>query len=1013
MSNWREQFEDGSGAHAFTAWLGQYYHYLTLVFLVAFAFWNRARKWGNFVIDGEVLFRSNDPWYHYRSTKYVVEHFPETMPFDAWTYFSFGTSQSQFGTIFDQILATIALIVGLGNPSDHTVRLVVLFGPALFGTAIIVPAYFIGRRLGGRFAGVIAAGVIALAPDGLLARSVVGFSDHQVAEALFQGIAVLGVLVALYVAQRERPVYELVADREFEAIRRPLGWSILAGVGIGAYLWVWPPGVLLLGILGVFFVIHLSIQAVKGESPEHTALVGFVSLTTAGLLQLSTVNTLEISATSRSLLQPGLAFAVAAGCLFMAWFFRQWEARDLSRYGYPGAIALILVASAAFTALVLPDIFSYFVNQVLRVVGFQTSPTAGTVGEAQPLENPQALFSWYRLAIFTAIAGVGIVLYRQYTRDHPAAGELLVAILFVFMLAATFTQSRFSYYLAIPVAALTALTVGTVMQYVGRVDDFLQVEAYQVMVVFAVLLVTIAPLAWGGPAMIAADNRAQPGGVVGWNDGLDFLSDNTPVEGQYANPDGEPMELYGVFDRTDDYNYSAGDYGVMSWWDYGHWITAQGERIPNANPFQQGAGDAALYLTSQNETAANDVLADIDEEDAKTRYVMIDWKMAETETGVNGKFFAPARFNPDTIRSDFYSRVASVAENGGLQTRGIWQKQPYYNSTLTRLYRYHGSAMEPAPVVTDWQGAERQLSSVSTFVEPPQDGQIVKFFDNVSAARQYVEEDGTAQLGGIGPYPSERVPAMEHYRLVHMSQFSGMQGRLSQVLTRDVLGTGLVQQFAQGNTSGSQAFASAANFLYPNTPSWVKTFEKVPGATIEGTGPANTTLTLQVDMSPQTGGVMTLPQGRTNVPGLANGNFTYTQQVQTGADGEFTATVPYSTTGYDELGPEEGYTNTTVRATGPYRITGPTSVNGTEILQYRDTVNVTEAQVLGVDDDPVTATVEEQVVGNFDSGGSSDGGSAGDSTDDGQSSSDGSGNDTSNSLGTDVALDPSSRLVSP
>jgi dolichyl-diphosphooligosaccharide--protein glycosyltransferase len=1011
MSNWREQFENESGAQVFTSWLGQYYHYLALVFLAAFTFWNRARNWENFVIGGEVLYRSNDPWYHYRSTQYIVENFPQTMPFDPWTYFPIGTTQGQFGTIFDQFMATLALIVGLGNPSDHTVRLVVLFGPAIVGTLILVPTYLLGRRFGGRFSGLVAAGIIAFAPDGLLARSVVGFSDHHVAEAFAQALAVLGVVVALYIAQKERPVYELLAAREFGALRRPLSWSVLAGVGVGLYLWVWPPGVLLLGILGVFFLIHLCIQAVKGESPEHTALVGVVALTTAGVMQLSTVNTLEISATSRSLLQPGLAFFVAFGCLFMAWFFRQWEARDLSNYGYPAAIAGILVVGAGLTMLVLPDIFAYFVDQVLRVVGFQTSPTAGTVGEAQPLRDAGALFTWYRLALFTAIAGVIVVLVRQYTRAHPNAGELLVAIWFVFMIAATFTQSRFSYYLAVPVAVLTAITTGVVMQYVGRVDDFMRVEPYQAMTVIAVLLITIAPLAWGGAAMAATDARSQPGGIVGWDSGLEFMANNTPAEGQYANPDGEPMEPYARYPKTDNYDYENGSYGVMSWWDYGHWITVKGDSIPVANPFQQGATDAARYLTSQNESDARDVLQSIDEDDAETRYVMIDWKMAETESGVNGKYFAPPQFDPDSQRSDYYSRIASVTESG-LRTSAIWQKPPYYNSTLTRLYMYHGSSQEVAPVVTDWQGGERPLSGGGTFVEPPSDGQIVKFFDNVSAARAYVEEDGSSQVGGIGPYPSERVPAMENYRLVHMSEFSGMQGRLRQVMSRNILATGLVQQFQQGNTSQSQAYARAANFLYPNTPAWVKTFERVEGATIEGTGPANVTLTLSVQMSPQTGGVMTLPESRTSVPGLANGNFTYTQQVQTNADGEFTATVPYSTTGYDELGPEEGYTNTTVRATGPYRITSSAKLTDSQFVRYTDTVNVTEAQVVGVDNSTVTAELTEQVLGNIsqdDSGNSTtDGGTTGGTTDGADSET-----NTSNSLRDDIVTDAATRVASP
>ncbi|MEF8872978.1 MAG: oligosaccharyl transferase, archaeosortase A system-associated [Haloarculaceae archaeon] len=956
MSNWREQFEGESGFGAFTALLGQYYHYVVVAFLLVFAFWNRARNWGRYVIDGTILFRGNDPWYHYRSTQYTVNNFPETMPFEVWTQFPLGTAPAQFGTFYDQLMATIALVVGLGNPSDELVRQVVLISPALFGALVIVPAYFIGRRLGGRFAGVLAAAIIALAPDGLLSRSVAGFSDHHVAEALFMSLAVLAVMVALSVAQKEKPVYELLLDREFDALRRPLGYSVLAGVAIAMYLWTWPPGVLLLGILGVFFVIHLSAEVVRGKSPEHTAMVGVVSLTVAGLLQLPSLTTLEISATSRSLLQPGLAFAVAFGCVFMSWLFRQWEARDLSNIGYPGAIAGIIVVGAGLMALVLPDLFGFFVDQVLRVVGFQTSPTAGTVGEAQPLDDPYTLYSYYRLAIFAAIAGVGIIVARQLASVDAPAESLLVAIWFVFMIAATFTQARFAYYLAVPVAGLTAVAVGEVMRFIPRVEDISTVEPYQVMTVISVILIVLAPMFLGAgasvgvQAMDTSDRAQSPGaGIVGWSDGLDWMSNNTPEVGQYGNPDGEAMEYYGTFGRTDDYDYPEGSYGVMSWWDYGHWITVEGERIPVANPFQQQATEAAKFLTAQNESRSEQVLNNIDEDDAQTRYVMVDWKMAETETQAQGKYFAPLRFNPNTSRSEFYTRVAStenLQQQGLLQgTDIIRQKQPYYDSTAVRLYRYHGSAMEPQPWVLDWQGAERALGNGDTFVTPPADGQPIKRFQSMQQAEAYVENDSTSQIGGFGPYPQERVPAMENYRLVHMSENSGLQGRLSQVFTRDANTRGFLGSLGiSANASQQELQQAAIDGLYPNRPAWVKTFERVPGATIEGSGAApNSSLRLQVELDP------------------ANGEtFNYTQQVTADEDGSFTATVPYASTGYEDIGLDEGYTNTSVRATGPYQIaSSPTFENG-NITQYTGTANVSESAVVGADDSPVQVTLDKQ-----------------------------------------------------
>jgi dolichyl-diphosphooligosaccharide--protein glycosyltransferase len=1005
MSNWREQLEGESGFDAALVLLGRYYHYVTVAFLLGFAFWNRARNWGRFVVDGTVLYRGNDPWYHYRSVQYTVNHFPETMPFEVWTQFPIGTAPSQFGTFYDQIMALVALVIGLGSPGEQLVRRVVLISPALFGALVLIPAYYIGRRLGGRFAGVLAAAIIALAPDGLLVQSVAGFSDHHVAEALFMSLAVLGVMVALSVAQKEKPVYELLVDREFDALRRPLAHSVLAGVAIAMYLWTWPPGVLLIGILGVFFAIHLSAEVVRGNSPEHTALVGVVSLTVAGLLQLPSLATLELTATGRSLLQPGLAFAVAAGCVFMAWFFREWEGRDLPAVGYPGAIAGIILVGAGFMALVLPDLFSYFVDQVLRVVGFQTSPTAQTVGEAQPLSDPYVLYEYYRLALFVAIGGLVITVGRQLAATDPPAEGLLVAIWFLFMIAATFTQSRFGYYLAVPVAGMAAVGIGSVMGLVGRVKDITNVEPYQVMSVVSVVLIVLAPMFIGAGATVGvqamdrADRAQSPGfGIVGWSDSLDWMSNNTAVEGQYANPDGEPVEYYGTYARTDDYDYTEGSYGVMSWWDYGHWITAEAERIPVANPFQQQAQLAAEYLTAQTENESAAVLGEVSEDDAETRFVMVDWKMAETETQVGGKYFAPIRFNPNTTRSDFYSRVLSpetLRQSGLLQgTQIIQQKQAYYNSTLTRLYRYHGSSMDPQPWVLDWQGAEQRLGNGDTYVRPPADGQTVKRFRTMQQAENYVENDSTSQIGGFGPYPKERVPALEHYRLVYMSEFSGLQGRLSQVFTRDA-NTILPQLGVPQNATQQQLSNAARNTLYPNTPSWVKTFERVPGATIQGSGgPENASFQVRAEFNPSNGR-----------------NFTYSQRVRTDENGAFRAKVPYATTGYDALGPEDGYTNTSVRATGPYRF-GVDSIFGFQA--FNATVDVTERQVLGVADDTtvrVDLNYEPPAADNSTDGNTTDGNITDGNTTDG--STDDSTNSTSEASGNtapSVTVDPATAI---
>jgi len=979
MSQWRGRLEENPELERAVDWVGEYYHLVLGALLLGFMLWNRVRPWDNFVVDGEVLFSGNDPWYHYRTTVYTVQNWPTTMPFDPWTYFPNGTSSGQFGTLYDQIMATAALIVGLGSPSAETIKMVMLFTPPVFAVAVAVVAYVIGKRVGGRAGGVVTVAVVALAAGRFLQRSMVGFTDHHIAEALFQALGILGVMIAVTVAQRDKPVYEQFRDREFDPLRETIGWSVLAGVAVVLYLWTWPPGVLLLGILGAYFLLQLTIEFLRGESPEHTAIAGAVTMATAGTLILPAFQTLQITATDFSLLHPLLSYGVAAGCVFMAWLAREYERRDVGRLLYPATVGGILVVGTALVAVLLPDTYGYIANNVERVIGFGASGSALTVGEVQPLEF-QYIFPFYGFTFFVAMVGAAAVLVREAT-GRVSAQEFLLVVWLAFVTAATFTQGRFEYYLTVPVAVMTGYVVAGILRWVAADVREDGVQTYQAITVIATLLVVFAPMVAVNPATDIAGYDRPGEDIEGWSDGLGWFNESTPAEGQYGGANNE-LDYYGTYDVRGDFDYESGQFGVMSWWDYGHWITTQGQAIPNANPFQQGATMAANYLLAPNETQANDVLEQIDEDDAKTRYVAVDWQMVGTSYG--GKFGAPPAFyNVTEERPGPYTRQITFPLQGG---NGFFMqhRQAYYETQMVRLYKFHGSAAQPQPVVVDWE-VEENARGQRTRVAP-ENGPTVRSFDSMQEARQYVEEDGTAAIGGIGGIPSERVPALEHYRLVGASEQSATESRQYNVgKLYEAYGLGLQ---TTGATNGSQCPSDVSvglgggqkacltegteNALTNTDPQWVKFFERVPGATVEGTGPENATVTARVEMENP----------------AANETFTYTQRAQTDDQGNFEMTLPYSTTGYDEYGTEEGYTNVSVRAEGPYEFGIPV---GNGVIPLDGTAAVTEGQVIGEDDSastvdlsvPQSAQPESEDDTTVDEGSTDDTSSDGGSTDDG------------------------------
>ena len=1002
MSERNESSE--SGGSSVLDLLEDYYHIPALVGVLVFMLWTRIQSHSDFVVDGQVYFRGNDPWYQFRETAYLLQNYPNTMPYDVWTGFPYGVHVGQFGTLWDHIAAVAAVLTApITGGGEAGAMQTMLFMAAVFGMLAAIPTYLIARRFVDRFAAVVGVATLALFSGTFFGYTLVGFPDHHAGEVFFQSVAVFAFLVAFAVAERHAPVWELVVDRDVDALKPPTLYAALAGLALAAYMLTWPPGVMMVGFTGIFLAIKITSDVHHGRSPEPMAFAGSVSMAVTGLLMIVPLEELAFRPTAFSLVQVVLPLGVAAGCILLAWLAREWESRDLDASTYPATVGGLIVVSAGVVWLALPSLWSTVTRNLLRTVAFSSGAGTRTIGEAQPplLQSGFADFvlSEYGLAFFLALAAVLWILIRPLIRSDDAnhtvfvlaafavvgsvyavphfygfvgglvgldwqviglllataflvgatflvrydVEELYFVVWAAFIGSAAFTQTRFNYYLAIIVAIGAAYFFQLAVDRLDlnrSIDELRDIEGWQVMTMGAVLVVLFAPLLFMVTPVWAAGAETGPGPVIEWDESLQWMNEETPHPGELEGNDNT-MEQYGTYERPpdDDFDYPEGAYGVQSWWDYGHWITTRAERIPNANPFQQNAVEAANYLLAPDEERAADVLEAQSDEGGDTRYVMVDWQMVTP----GSKLHAPITFydDADVAQDDFNWVLWEPVEDGARPTTQI-RTQRYYESQMVRLYEYHGSAADPDPIVVNWdaqqfQGADGEGVDLRT-VPAAQDRDPVEIFDSVEEAEAFVDEqDGTAQVGGIGASPPERIDALEHYRLVHATESSAT----------NELGY-LQQQFRT-----QQALGVDPAELQRTDPNWVKTFERVPAATVDGTGAepgAEVIATIEMEK----------PNGET---------FEYRQYAEADDTGAFEFTLPYSTTGYDEFGPDEGYTNTSVQATGPYEISSfVTADDGDTPVSLRvDEVDVTEAQVIGEDD--TTPTVELTDVDAVDAGG--------------------------------------------
>ena len=755
--------DEGSPLHVLKRW----YHVPLLLGAVVFMLWTRLRSYGNFIRDGEVYFRGNDAWYHFRETSYLLENWPSTLPFDVWTGFPVGRSAGQFGTLWDHIMA---VSVWIARPIMGSTEEVMLIMAPIAGALVAVPTYLIARRFVDRFAALAAVVVLALLPGTFFSYSLVGFPDHSAAEVLFQSLAVLAFLVAFAVVERHAPVWELVVDRDWDALKRPAAYAAAAGVALGLYMWTWQPGVLMVGFTGIFLAIKITSDVYHGTTPEPIVFAGAVSMGVAGLMQVIPLNDVSFGVTSYSLTQVVLPLGVAVGAVFLAWLARLWESRELEVDLYPPAVGGLILASAGVVWFALPSLWRTLTSNLLNFVGFSASANLRTIGEGQPpLQNAafsDFVLSQYGFAFFLALAAVLFILarplYRSDDANHTIYGivalavvgsvyavpqlygaiggvvgldwqvvgliiaaaflvgatflveydteELYFVVWAVFIGSAAFTQTRFNYYLAVIVAVGSTYFLQVAFDAISlrSLDDLRDVEGWQAMAAIALVVVLIVPLVAMATPVWAAGANTGPGSVVQWDDSLQWMNDETPQPGELEGADN-PMELYGTYERPadGDYDYPEGAYGVQSWWDYGHWITTRAERIPNANPFQQNAGAAADYLLAPSEAEAAEVLASQSDEGANTRYVMVDRQMASP----NSKFGAPVTFySGNETRSDFNRVIYQETQQGGFRTLTQVNTQRYHESQMIRLYEHHGSAVDPEPVVVDWESRTAQTA---------------------------------------------------------------------------------------------------------------------------------------------------------------------------------------------------------------------------------------------------------------------------------------------------------------
>ncbi|MCW3141381.1 MAG: oligosaccharyl transferase, archaeosortase A system-associated [Methanophagales archaeon] len=865
---------------------------IILTFLFALSLYIRvAIPYNTVFIDSFVRFVGYDPWYKMRLVENTLHHFPHRIYFDPFTAYPHGAYNPFGAPLFDLSLAFIIWVIGLGNPlstlGQHGIEVIGACYPAVLGALTVFPVYFIGKELYSKNAGLLSAALVAILPGPFLSCSLLGFTDHHAMETLFSTSAMFFFILAVKSA-REKEIGFL--RKEWHSLRKPMIYSSLAGFFIASYFLAWLGAPLFIFILIIYSLVQHIADHLRGKKTDYLCIIS-MPVFIIPLIMIAPARYFGFLSDFHPI---SLLLGIIVFLFLTALSLSMRALKKLKPYGYPIAILAIGITSVVLLKFFDPLLYTTLTGPLLFV--FAPSRSYLTIAEVQPM-GWNDIWNWFTTSFFLAFAALALICYNIARKWR--AEEIFIVVWSAVMLFACFSQSRFAAYYAVNVAILSGFFSWQIIAFVAfRGEErevkkkvikagskrkrelqgaqksnskFLRADIIFTSIVIG-FVVFYLPL---NESLATSKHGGASGPPDDWYESLSWMRENTPDPG---------VDYYALYPHERrDYTYPESAYSVMSWWDYGHWITRIAHRIPVANNFQQGIGGpyqgnspgTCTFFIAKNETEANKVADALG-----VRYVVTDSMMVDAmKFHINDKYGAIALWANETPGCEMYPTERGIA---------FKMDEKYFNTMVTRLHMFDGRE-----IIYKGQYIGKSSAIMPFHTKPLRHYRLV--YESSKYVFPHVVLNAT----------TEDVRAWRCYR--------GMNYTAKLLALEEELHRGFRVP------EKPELFRWTPPFISPV--SFVKVFEYVKGARIEGSAPGGSIVAIVTNI--------TTNQGR---------EFIYSQTAISNGSYEFV--VPYSTTG-----PVEGGTNYEVLAT-TYKIRAGHIENETIVWDIEKEVVVNEKEVI-------------------------------------------------------------------
>jgi dolichyl-phosphooligosaccharide-protein glycotransferase len=723
-------------------------------------------------VDILTMVASDDPLYNFRQVEQIIANFPNYAWYDPMSLYPTGTNV-YWGPLFTTIIAAVCIIVGATTrPEIIAVGLVI---PPIMAMCMVPLMYYMGKICGDWKTGLFASAFIAIVSGQYFFRSLYGYTDHHMAEVLFSSLLCLCYIYTLYSARDNG-----IKFNDINTYKNIAFLSAITGVAYFIGILAMPTVVLFAMIMFIFTIIQFFIDGLCGITSEYLVVVnGVLFFVVAICLLIFGIKDPGISLSTYSMGTLYLYIGLITGTIIFYLIYKYIG----NCYKSMAIVFGIILSGIVVLYFLFPDLFSLFMNTMLTFFGQE--PVTNTVQEARAWSFEQA-WTAFNYGFILMLGGFIIIIYKNIKNNHSY--YTFATIWSLIMLLSAWQHVRYEYYLAVPLVLLSAICIsyiidiGTpdILKFTKKISDGDKDEkivldkkkkpkdkrlrkTYKkehtnlsvlpvVVIAIAVIGCLFAYTSFNTNYAIASSGglRMNPD----WKESMEWMNSNTPDTG--VN--------YTTIYNHDTFKYPNESYGVMSWWDYGHMITYIAKRIPNANPFQEGIvgkGGSATYFMSTSEDKGNEVL-----DNAGTRYVVTDIEMD------TGKFWAMATWNDPVRANSPYQMALFVPSQNNLNNynSALLNNQEYYMTMVSRLHNFDGSLTIPKTAYyveyTDADVANTALPIVTN-------AEMLNASDAIIRADVYnlkaVIGYHATVLSSDVMLPIKKIPALDHYRLVHES----------------------------------------------------------------------------------------------------------------------------------------------------------------------------------------------------------------------------------------------------